>query len=80
LEKREQLLEVFKRHFNVSDINDLGLSFEDLRMGTIEEWDSLGNLNLLLEVENEFSVRFSTAELSSIDSLVELENYLSSRS
>jgi acyl carrier protein len=79
LETREQLLEVFKRQFNLSDVNGLGLSFEELRMGAIEEWDSLGNLNLLLEIENEFSVRFTTEELSSIDSLVQLERYLSLR-
>jgi acyl carrier protein len=78
LKTREQLLEVFKKQFSVSDVNGLGLSFEDLRMGAIEDWDSLGNLNLLLEIENEFSVRFTTDELSSIDSLVQLEQYLSS--
>ena len=51
----------------------VGLPFEELRMGAIDEWDSLGNLNLLLAIENEFSIRLTTEQLSSIDSLAQLE-------
>lgn len=76
---RDRLLDVLKRQFNLSDPSDLGMSFDDLRMGVFEEWDSLGNLNLLLEIENEFSVRFSTEELSSMQSLPEIEACLIKR-
>jgi acyl carrier protein len=76
LETRQRILEVFKRQFKSADIGDLGLPFEDLRMGAVEEWDSLGNLNLLLQIESEFSVRLTTEELASIDSLVQIEAYL----
>jgi acyl carrier protein len=77
LETRDRILEVLKKQFNIADVSGLGLSFEELRMGSIEEWDSLGNLNLLLEIENVFSVRLTTEELSSIESLLQVEKYLS---
>ena len=76
METRQRILEVFKRQFKSSDLADLGLPFEELRMGAVEEWDSLGNLNLLLQIESEFSVRLTTEELASIDSLVQIESYL----
>jgi acyl carrier protein len=76
LELRARILEVFKNQFNLTDIADVGLPFEELRMGAIDEWDSLGNLNLLLAIENEFSIRLSTEQLSSIDSLLQLESML----
>jgi acyl carrier protein len=79
LELRDRILNVLKRQFSLSSPGDSGLSFDDFRMGALEEWDSLGNLNLLLEIEKEFSVRFKTEELSSIQSLVEIEAFLADR-
>ena len=73
MEIRDRILTVVKSQFSVSDLD---LPFEDLRIGSIEEWDSLANLNLLLALENEFLVRFSTEELAAMQSLVEIENYL----
>ncbi len=32
--------------------------------GSIEAWDSLGHLTLMMEIEREFSVRFSTDQIS----------------
>ena len=76
METRQRILEVFKRQFKSSDLADLGLPFDELRMGAVEEWDSLGNLNFLLQIESEFSVRLTTEELASIDSLVQIEDLL----
>lgn len=78
MELRARILEVFKNQFNL-DAGDVGLPFEELRMGAIDEWDSLGNLNLLLAIENEFSIRLTTEQLSSIDSLSQLEAMLTDR-
>jgi acyl carrier protein len=79
LELRARILEVFKNQFNLSDAGDVGLPFEELRMGALDEWDSLGNLNLLLAIESEFSIRLTTEQLSSIDSLAQLESMLADR-
>jgi len=77
LEIRTRILEVFRNQFNLSDASEPGLPFEELRMGALDEWDSLGNLNLLLAIESEFAIRLTTEQLSSIDSLVQIETAVS---
>ena len=79
MELRVRILEVFNKQFNLADAGGVDLPFEELRMGVIDEWDSLGNLNLLLAIENEFSIRLTTEQLSSIDSLAQLETILADR-
>jgi len=80
LSTRDRILAVLGTQLSATDLNASPLSFDDLRMGAVEEWDSLTNLNLLLAIENEFSVRFSTEELASIQSLQEIERFLTERS
>lgn len=41
-------------------------------MGDIEAWDSLGHLRLMMEIEQEFAVQFSTAQLRQLTSLSEI--------
>ncbi len=36
----------------------------DDRLGSIEAWDSVGHLTLMMEVEKEFAVRFSTDQIA----------------
>ena len=47
-----------------------------LKIGDFKEWDSLGNFNLLLEIEKNFKIRFKQKELSSITSVNQIINYL----
>ena len=47
-------------------------NFEDLKIGDIEKWDSLGNFNLLLSLEREFNFRFSNEEISELKSIKEI--------
>jgi acyl carrier protein len=44
--------------------------------GTLEEWDSLGHLNIILAVEGATNVKFSTSEIPQLTSLVKLEDAL----
>lgn len=46
-----------------------GIPADDLRPGCIREWDSLGNVNLLLLVEETYGVRFDADQLSDLKSL-----------
>ena len=46
--------------------------FSNLKIGDLEEWDSLGNFNLLLAVEAEYSIRFSIEEMSSLKSISQI--------
>ena len=46
--------------------------FLNLNIGDLEEWDSLGNFNLLLAVEAEYSIRFSIEEMASLKSISQI--------
>jgi acyl carrier protein len=48
----------------------------DLRIGDIEQWDSVAHLDLMSEIEQEFGVRFDLEEMASLTSLPELLNRL----
>ena len=37
-----------------------------------QSWDSLGNIRLFIALENEFDIRFSTAEISGLKNVGEL--------
>ena len=46
--------------------------FQDLKLGDIEEWDSLGNFNLLLALEEFYSFRFSMDEMAELKSIASI--------
>lgn len=48
----------------------------DLRIGDIEQWDSVAHLELMSEIEQEFGVRFDLDEMTTLTSLPELLNRL----
>ena len=49
--------------------SDVPNNCSDLKIGDLEEWDSLGNFNLLLAIESEYGLRFSLEEMSGIKSV-----------
>jgi len=65
-------------------IDVMGLSgklknFSDLKMGDIEQWDSLANMNFLMELENKYNIRFSIDEMSQLTSIVNITKTLSKK-
>jgi acyl carrier protein len=48
----------------------------DLRIGDVDQWDSVAHLDLMSEVEREFGVRFDLDEITTLTSLPELVNWL----
>jgi acyl carrier protein len=44
----------------------------DLKIGDIEQWDSVAHLDLVSEIEQEFGVRFDLDEITTLISLPEL--------
>ena len=74
---REKLLMVFKETFPEADF-DLK-DFESLTINSFEEWDSMGNLNLLMNVESEFNIRLTSEQLSEIKSINEILDILKKR-
>ena len=64
---KERLLETFKDTFPDAkfDQND----FENLELNSIPQWDSMGNLNFLMNIEANFGIRLSSDELSETKSI-----------
>tara|TARA_B100001059_G_scaffold166042_1_gene165646 strand:- start:154 stop:381 length:228 start_codon:yes stop_codon:yes gene_type:complete len=64
---KEKLLATFKDTFPDSkfDQND----FENLELNSIPQWDSMGNLNFLMNIETNFGIRLSSDELSETKSI-----------
>lgn len=50
----------------------------DLRIGDVDQWDSVAHLDLISEVEREFGVRFDLDEITTLTSLPELVSRLES--
>jgi acyl carrier protein len=44
----------------------------DLRIGDVEQWDSVAHLELMSEIEREFGIRFNLDEMATLTSLPEL--------
>jgi acyl carrier protein len=60
---------VIARAFQLSAADAQG----DLRMGGLPQWDSMGHMMLVMELEREFGVTFPSfelAELQTIDTIV----------
>lgn len=49
---------------------------KSLKLGDIDGWDSLGNLNLLLAIESEQKIRFSMDQISEIKSVTQILDVL----
>ena len=61
---------------NVFDHDDL-LATPELTAHQVNGWDSLGNVRFFIEVEREFSVRFSATEISSLKNIGQLAALIS---
>lgn len=64
----EQLQTVFRSIFEDEDI----IISRDTTAQDIESWDSVQNVTLMLEVETEFGVRFSTSEMAYLKNVGDL--------
>lgn len=51
----------------------------DLKIGDVPEWDSIGQLNLIVEIESVFDTMFDGEQLISLNSVVGIQRELSER-
>ena len=51
-------------------------NINNLKMGDIKQWDSLGNLNLIFEIEKKFKIRFKTKDFSKITSIKDIIHFV----
>jgi acyl carrier protein len=75
MDTREKLRGVFERYFNMP----LPEFSSDMAPGSLQEWDSVAHLSLILEIEREFGVQFSTEELGTLADVGSIERTLGLR-
>jgi len=69
LSLRQILIEVFSKSTIPEEINTL-------KMGDLKEWDSLGNFNLILAIEQKYAIRFKIEDLDKLTSVKEIQKSL----
>jgi len=63
---RDILVQTFKQSLIPENI-------QGLKMGDFDEWDSLGNFNLILAIETEFQIQFDMDDLENLTSISEIQ-------
>ena len=71
--KNKKIHEALKKTFNKSKIKN---NIDSLKIGDLKQWDSLGNFNLLLEVEKIFNCRIDTKSFNKIKSVKDIKKFL----
>ena len=51
-------------------------NIDDLKMGDIDEWDSIGNFNLILAIEQKYGIQFNMEDLDNLKSVKEIKKLL----
>jgi acyl carrier protein len=70
-----RLASIFRALFN-----DAALEVrDDLTARDVAGWDSLNHVNLMILVEEEFGVRFTTAEVSGLQDVGELKRLIAAK-
>jgi len=71
----EQLNEIFRDIFDDEDIvlNDATTADD------IEDWDSLEHINLVVEIENSFGIKFNMGEVNSMKNVGEMVDLIIGR-
>ena len=60
----------FKKLFEETfEINISEDKFNKLLINDIKEWDSMGNINLILAIENQYKIKFTAKEIESSTSI-----------
>lgn len=64
----EKIINIIAKVLKV-DIDDVEL---DTAIGDLPEWDSLHHLNIIVELENEFSIKYAAEDLAELEDVSDL--------
>lgn len=67
-----KLNDIFREEFDDEEI----VLTENTTSEDIEDWDSLANVNLVVAIEKEFSMRFSMGEVSNMKNVGEMADII----
>lgn len=70
-----RLTNIFRTLFNKPDLQ----LRDDLTARDVPTWDSLNHVNLMMFVEEEFGVRFTTGEVSSMQNVGDLKRLIDAK-
>lgn len=69
---KKKIIKIMKSEFKIKN----KLEIKNYKIGDFKKWDSLGNLNLLMLVEEKFKIRFTLAEMSNLNNINSIEKAL----
>ena len=71
--KNEKIIKILKKIFPKSKIPK---KIDNLKIGDFREWDSIGHVNLLLEIEKIFKIKFSSKVFLNLNSIKSIKKKL----
>ena len=74
-DQSEHLIEIFRTMFNMPDLEIR----DDLTASDVPGWDSFNHINLIINIEEEFNVRFSNSEVGDLQNVGNLKTLLASK-
>ncbi len=69
----EKIINALEKTFTKAKIPK---KIENLKIGDLKGWDSLGHVNLLLEIEKTFKMKFESSIFLSLDSIKKIKKNL----
>ena len=69
----KKIFTALKKTFSKSKVPN---KVNNLKIGDLKQWDSLGNVHFLLEIEKIFNCRFNTKTFNEIKSVKDIKKYL----
>ena len=74
-EKQNKLTDIFRTLFNQPDL----VLRNDLTAAEVPGWDSFNHVNLILQIEQEFGLRFQVDEISDLQNVGKLIRLIDSK-
>ena len=71
----DKLTDVFRGIFNIPDLT----LFDEMTAADVAGWDSFNHINLIITIEQEFDVRFTTEEVSGLKDVGEMMELLATK-
>lgn len=65
---KEKLQDIFREVFDDEGI----FIFDEMTAKDLEDWDSLVHMNLIINIEENFDVKFSLEEVVELNSIIEI--------
>ena len=74
--KKEEIYNIVQEIFrDIFDDDELVIQ-DSTNSSTIEDWDSLNHINLVVAIESEFSIKFKLEELSNLKDVKDMVDFI----